>query len=504
MALPVRRATAKLEWLVLGGLALLALPILIRPYTGDQSLYLLMADRLRHGAVLYRDVWEIKQPGLPIFFTLTSALAGGSAAGPHIGEFALLLAMAFALQRTVPLRSAWLRACSPSAVIAPYLIDARAGDLTQLELLVSAPLYACLWATSAPEGNRSSRAWVRIATAGLCAGIVGLFKLAYLPMPLLMWVVAEYRRDSELLGRFKRGAQFFGWILLTWLPFLAYAEHYNLWTDLYDTWFVLPRSLSSLGGRPLGRLVTSVGGIATVLAPLLLLAIFGTVRRIRTRSFDVWVTNCFVWLVLAGLAVLTQSWWRYHFYIFVVPVGLLALDGLDAFVGTEPKSPAVNRILPIVIGLFSLLPIVDGSALWRHLVQSEFALRQSARDRFQSREDAYRGTVAAELTPRRAIDAPDGVFYFGNPELQRAAGDRLITAVHGWSPEFYTAPIWERLSNELQRAHPSAVYVDSFSDPLIRKRGEPVQTWLDRSYRLRAQTPDGIWYLREPIPPTRG
>ena len=132
------------------------------------------------------------------------------------------------------------------------------------------------------------------------------------------------------------------------------------------------------------------------------------------------------------------------------------------------------------------------------------ALRQSARDRFQSREDAYRGTVAAELTPRRAIDAPDGVFYFGNPELQRAAGDRLITAVHGWSPEFYTAPIWERLSNELQRAHPSAVYVDSFSDPLIRKRGEPVQTWLDRSYRLRAQTPDGIWYLREPIPPTRG
>ena len=502
MAVTSQRASNRLGFGVLAGLALLALPILIRPFGGDQSLYLLMADRLRHGAVLYRDVWDVKQPGLPFFYMLASALAGGSSAGPHVAEFSLLLAFAFVLQRAVPVRSSALKVVSPIVVLAPYLIDSRVGDLTQLEFLVGLPMFMCLWCTSNPHAQHSTRPWALIAGAGLSAGIVGYFKLAYLPIPLAMWFVAELHRDAALRRKLIRSSQFIGWLLLSWAPLVVYTLHFHLWRDLYDTWFVFPRSMTSLGGRPASRLLISVVSIAAVLAPLLFLAILGAARRVRQRRFNTWTTNCFVWLIVAGFGVLVQNWWRYHFYIFLVPVGLLALDAIDSGMSPHETSRAASKAFTIVVGALCLIPIVDGRELWRHLGQSHLALEQNARGRFQTREDEYRAKVAAELAPRRTIKGPIGVFYFGSPELQRAAGDPLITAVHGWSPEFYSTAIWERLSAELLRAQPSAVYVDSFSAPFVHGRGRLVQDWLERSFRFRARTPDGTWYFSSPLPST--
>src|SRR5258705_260145 len=55
---------------VIAGLGLLAAPL---PFTGDQALFAAGARQLARGDVLYRDFWDVKQPGIYLWY-----LGGGS------------------------------------------------------------------------------------------------------------------------------------------------------------------------------------------------------------------------------------------------------------------------------------------------------------------------------------------------------------------------------------------------------------------------------------------
>jgi hypothetical protein len=169
------RRSAELAWYVIslamiGALGSLKLTL---PLHRDGATFLWLASQLDRGAVLYVDVWDVKQPGIFIFDYLAGKLFGFTAEGVHL--FELLWHQAFAVLVMIALRPIlthrWLAAVAPAAFLAGYYVFCEPHQQTQLEILVGLPCSSprgarrspgeaadgVRWASSAPASPRESR-----------------------------------------------------------------------------------------------------------------------------------------------------------------------------------------------------------------------------------------------------------------------------------------------------------------------------------------------------------
>jgi hypothetical protein len=107
---PVRPVTSprlqELAWCVTS-LALIAAVGALKlalPLHRDGATFLWLASQFDRGAVLYVDVWDVKQPGIFVFDYLAGKLFGFTAEGVHL--FELLWQLAFAVIVMIALRPA--------------------------------------------------------------------------------------------------------------------------------------------------------------------------------------------------------------------------------------------------------------------------------------------------------------------------------------------------------------------------------------------------------------
>src|SRR4249919_2061776 len=84
-------------YVVLGVIALLGILAAPLPFTGDQALFASGARQLARGGVLYRDFWDVKQPGIYLWYLGGGALFGYSEVALHLVEVAYQLAFAVVL-----------------------------------------------------------------------------------------------------------------------------------------------------------------------------------------------------------------------------------------------------------------------------------------------------------------------------------------------------------------------------------------------------------------------
>ncbi|MBW4451485.1 MAG: hypothetical protein KME55_01730 [Nostoc indistinguendum CM1-VF10] len=66
----------KIDFLVLIFIILIGFVHLPFPFDGDQAFFRLGALEMQQGKVLYRDFWDIKQPGIFCFYFLAGTLFG--------------------------------------------------------------------------------------------------------------------------------------------------------------------------------------------------------------------------------------------------------------------------------------------------------------------------------------------------------------------------------------------------------------------------------------------
>src|SRR5262245_57903999 len=92
---------SKPQLLALAAVFLVGLLHLPHPLGGDQALFLVGAQKLRHGALLYRDFWDVKQPAIFLFYLVGGTLFGFHEVGIHAFELLYLMAMAVVLQATL-------------------------------------------------------------------------------------------------------------------------------------------------------------------------------------------------------------------------------------------------------------------------------------------------------------------------------------------------------------------------------------------------------------------
>src|SRR5262245_65009137 len=102
---------------------------------GDQAIHLLGAEKLRDGGVLYRDIWDLKQPGIFWFYYVGGRLFGFTNLGIHAFELVCLLGAAVFVQlATRPLFESRRMASLASLLsVGSYYAVATRWHLTQIE-----------------------------------------------------------------------------------------------------------------------------------------------------------------------------------------------------------------------------------------------------------------------------------------------------------------------------------------------------------------------------------
>jgi hypothetical protein len=496
---------------VLAVVALVGAADLISPTLGDQALYLTYANKLATGGVLYRDVWDIKQPGIFYFYECAIELFGRGAVGVHALELIWMLGLALALQ--IGLRPyfnhPWTKALVALPTVGLYYAVA-APFLGQVEGLIALPLFLTLWALMAAVRNTRLRRYAFFA-AGVAGGVVLCFKLVYLIVIAAMYVVAMVAivRRSEERGRIAAiASSLVTFALGAMLPIAIVGLIVLRGVDartLYETTFVDPgRILREHGGAPLRRLFQSATYFAKIFAPIIILTIAGGFVALRRR--DRLLTFLLVtWLVSGFTSILIQtwSWWQHHFLLLWVPLGIFGTKWFDAALDWAARGAAASdrrlRRIAVACGitlLFIPAALQPATNAYMMLRARNAPWTDEGRIAFQSRRSSlYRKLYGETAFLRDESSRQGSIFVCGSPINYVLANRGQALRADGYSLDLQLPEQWTQFTNEFATKRPAFVYIDSECESLLRKDSPTTISMLGSDYRMRRRFDDGgMWY----------
>jgi hypothetical protein len=184
----------RLNWidvLAVSGVIVLGLIRLPQPFMGDQALNTVMASKITRGGIIYRDLWDLKQPGIFGFLLVGGRLFGFSEIGIH--TFELIYMVAFSVVLICALKDRFehrtVAGLVPLFTVGIYYCVSEVWHQTQTEALVGFPIFVSLWYSSRSlraEGNRG----MQLFLSGLSGGVALLFKFLVLPILAAAWLIA--------------------------------------------------------------------------------------------------------------------------------------------------------------------------------------------------------------------------------------------------------------------------------------------------------------------------
>jgi MFS family permease len=293
----------------------------------DQGLFACFGRFMLDGWVPYRDVWDHKPPGLPVFYTVAFGIFGTETGSIWIMEGLWLLASAaLAFLVAARLRGRWAGLVAAVTLIGAVWAPMWGGywARAQAEELIALPLLGAGWATwragqRMREGLDAGR-W--IAAAGLLTGLAAVFKLPALalvaawPWP---WIALRgWRGAARGLALLTAGAAL-PWLLVAggfaalgagpelWEAIAVYPFHYSDAVRAGQEW-----------GPTLWRMANAVfrGIPLAVLGAAVGLACLAWRRDPALSWLGPWVA------VSAGLVVAQGQGAGYHFQILAPPLAL--------------------------------------------------------------------------------------------------------------------------------------------------------------------------------------
>lgn len=487
------------EWGGLGLVAVLGALHLPYPFQGDQALFTIFARSFAEGAVLYRDFWDVKQPGIFWFYGLAGRLFGFDEVGVHLLE--LILWLGFSLFLVVTLghrfRSPVTKALLPLLTAGWYYASVlRPMLLTQIEILVGVPLFVALWLAIRPAGELGSLS--RLVGAGVAGGIALILKLFLLPLLAAIWAVALIGRARDAPGR-RVAAMASGALALALgvalppvLAVLHLARGGALEIAAWTT-FVYPGQAMAVSERPFSRLVISVGWFAVFYAPILFLAAVRLLAPGRA-ALDRLTIGLLTWIAAGAILVLFQLWWPYHLYLLAIPLGILAAEGLDALL-ERPRGISRGMIAALVV---LALPAVGLTAHKTFtLLRTGLGLTPAARRAYQAvYAEPYRSIPVQAKAVGGAAPAEGSMYVFGDPLYLMLTDRPQAIPLNGWSPDMWTEAMWIRALADLEAARPATIVVEGWAADMMRERAPAAIAFLARDYRAVGRWPEAVWYAR--------
>jgi hypothetical protein len=497
----------------LGALAAICALSLWFPSDADEAFFTLGAQRLNAGAVYYRDLWDIKQPGIYWFYQLGDLLGLGGL-GVRVLELALVMVCGLLVWRTT---RTWglhplARIAGPGLVLGTYVLLSHRSGVGQIEglsNLLVVMMVSASWPSRPGRRGVARPAW-RWLLAGLAAGGLGLLKQIYLPLAavLLLGALLDTRVRTGARARLALAA-----IGGAAVPLLLTAG-YLLWNDtLRRAWltaFQIPAL--TLGATVMGddrtRHLELVIGLAGLVIPLAAVGLLGARRRGTVVREATMALAAALGLVLA----VPQYPTPYRLLVLVAPLGFVAVSGLSsvfawvdaladrrAAAGGSRCRPVRYRVAALTVMAVLLLPMLRGpqrllfaigevpswglgedARLNRDLVlTSQQGLQQDAR------------LVAGVVTPGEPI------YVIGDPRLYQLLRARQAIEISGWAVSLMPEPVWHERDRELVRSQPAVIYVESSQAQNVATRSPGLAAMLQRSYAVIARGVSGVWYVTD-------
>lgn len=499
----------RLDLAVLGAVLVLGAINLAQPFGWDQAIFTIAARRMHEGAVLYRDIWDVKQPGLFLFYLLGGSAFGFTEIGIHVFELLYLLIFSLVLQRCLKrvLAHPWVASITPLFVVGFYYAFVGDWHLTQAEGLAGFPMFCSLWwAVQAAESDRHRGR--RLFLSGLCGGIVLAFKLLFLPLLLCLWVtvIASLARRGRVAGGLAADVALVAGG--TALPFILLAAYFAANGALQVAWWTnITYPLTVRAPHAENRFKWLVDGLSWFVArwaPLLglaSLAFFSPSRRPRGLVG----LNLGLWCVAGLIVILIQplSWWQYHYLLITVPVGVLAASGLDLLVGEAGWTEGRREALAVGTALAMLCSWAVGAAALKALffANDRFALTAAGRLKHEirmSRGNAYAKVLADVRFLSAPGNRPGPIFVAGNPLVHwLSRRDPVLPRFGGVLTGYASAEEWTQIASGLRAKRPPYVFVQGDELEGMQRtpeRSGPFLALLAADYRVVQQSRMGVWW----------
>ena len=501
--------------LSLVAVGLLGLVHLPHPFHGDKALFQLGGQVLADGGVLYVDFWDLKKPGIYLFHALAGRVFGFSEFGVHIFELGYLLVLsallAFVATRWLEVRS--LGALAPLTTVGLYYGVVSLWHLTQPAILAALPIFVCMWPASIPWRSPGARRAAFFAS-GIAAGGALAFKLALFPLPLAFWIMAAAAASDPDERRVHAWLDRVGMGVLGVLAVAVAASAYFWWHGALEAFvwstFTFPAELWwGLGSELRWRLGSSAIWFAVSVLPLLPLvglAFFGW----RGARRELVTLQLFAWLVVGTLTILLEhyAWWPFDFLVLLVPVGMLALRGVDGAMRVMRSSQIPHlwvrrgaRLLPILV-IVALLPaFAEWRAKARPVVEAAEFGNLDWVPGYQRSIDPEYDRAWQQMAFLREPDAlPGPIYVIGNPLYQLFSGRPQAIPVNGWAWETLSDERLALVAHELRAAEPAYMFVNRNFMHTVVPRAPGIITWIRLSYEPLVEDPNGTWYRHRRSP----
>lgn len=501
-----------LDILVLIVVFLIGVIHLFEPFSYDQSLFIIGAKAINEGKLLYRDFWDWKQPGIYGFYFVGGRLFGFNEVGIHTFELIYQMLLAVVLQFTM--RNYYhfraIASIVPLLTVGTYYSIANHWQFSQVETLAGFPLFLCLWfANQAAQFSRRRVLWLWLS--GLMGSVVLLFKLMFLPIILAFWIITLFailkqRPKSLKLALFQFGVALGLGIVLPLLPILVYFAQFDQLRLVYKTFFVYPpranaQTFTDNAASIQNQFINGLGWFVQKMVTFIPLGLIGAAvsfshqKNRLTLFFSVWfLLGCIViWIQLTSL-------WQYHYFLLLVPLGILAAKGLDIIWGKihnlKVFSWGWRSVFIVTFGLILLLSPILKSLVKKSitLVQYRFAL--SSEQRFNYQRHLLYATFLEEvafLAEPRSL--PGDIYVFGNNLYYYLSGRGQAIAINGSYPPTLLPEHWLQILEELQQVRPPYIFVNHGFKNIIARRSPDLIRWLEQNYRIIRESNAGNWYI---------
>ena len=251
--------------LIVGLMAAAGWPSLSMPFRGDEALFAVVGQELAAGGVLYRDYWDVTNPGLFWFYQLAGTLFGFTEEGVRLFEWVWMTAFVLAVSEASRRKTGGNRLPLAPALflgVAYYLAGySYTSTLTKTEGLVGFPLFLATWFAARAVAGRHR--FPLLVVAGAAGGVVILFKLLLGGCVAVVWLYlwAEFVRARP--RKLSAAVQFAGGIgaglLLVLGSAVGHFAAHGLLAELFHTVFELPPKFLAEGQKAdLDRLAVSV------------------------------------------------------------------------------------------------------------------------------------------------------------------------------------------------------------------------------------------------------
>jgi hypothetical protein len=470
------------------------------PLYGDQAFFLVGAKEMNEGLVLYRDFWDIKQPGIFIFYLFAGKLFGFTEMGIHLFElfywllFSIILL--WYLEKFRFFSNKNLNYFVPIMIVGTYYSFVQLKAMTQLEVLVNFPLMMVVISnTLFQQGKRRRLLWLLVS--GIFGGIVIFFKLILAPVLLALWLF-PFIRELKTKNFFSVVFSFLllpAGMLLAWIPFLIYAGKHDILQLCYTTFFQFPPQVIQYAqAKPWTYLLNSSYNFFSKLSLILPFTLFSIII-IRSRKL---IPEMWTWLVIGIVVIMMQrtSWYAYHFLLLYTPIIILALLSIDYLL--ESKIPAFLHIRKKVflVTIFVFINIFSVFFLGRKVLElSRYNFALTKEDRlnfaFTNKDNNLAYRIASYLKDEKG-NCP--IFVVNDPLVYYYTGRNQAVAQSGWSMQLFIPGQINILRDEIIKNKPCFIFIRKEYNPYFETKGFEIQNWINTNYVIFNLGDEGTWY----------